>query len=162
MLKVTLISTLLLTVAVGTLMANLAQANPVVPADIEIYSPQNKVYYSTEVELGFIAPSRYVYPPMNFTSFSYSLDGQANVTVTGNTTVTGLSCGSHSLVVYGEDAEGNTGSSRTVHFDVFFPTAWIITAITILALVGIGLLVYFKKRKKRVLGKQESLANASS
>lgn len=143
----TLILTLLFSAVPGTLIVNLAQANPIVPADIEVYSPENKVYYSNEVELGFIAPSRYIYPRINFTSFSYSFDGQANVTISGNTTVTGLSWGTHSLVVYGEDTDGNTGSSMAVHFDVFFPIAWIITAIAILAVVGIGLLVYFKKRK---------------
>jgi len=127
---------------------DLAQSNPVAPSDIEVYSPRNQVYYSNEVELGFIAPSRYIYPRINFTSFSYGLDGQAKVPISGNTTVTGLSWGSHSLVVCGLDTDGNTRSSWTVHFDVSFPTAWIVTAIAMSAVFGIGVMVYFKKRKR--------------
>jgi len=139
---------LLFSALAGTVMVNCAQSNPVAPSDMEVYSPQNKVYYSNEVELGFIAPSRYIYPCINFTSFSYNLDGQAEVPISGNTTITGLSWGSHSLVVYGLDTDGNTRSSWTVHFDVSFPTTWIVTAIAIPAAFGIGVIVYFKKRKR--------------
>jgi hypothetical protein len=147
-LALTLVWALLFSAVAGTVMVNLAQSNPVAPADIEVYSPQNKVYYSNKIELGFIAPSRYIYSRINFTSFSYSLDGQAKVPIIGNTTVTGLSWGTHSMVVYGEDTDGNTRSSWAVRFDVFFPTAWIVTATAILAAFGIGLLAYFRKRKR--------------
>ena len=145
------VSVLSISILAGTCLINAAEANPIAPSDIEIYSPQRKTYYSTEIELGFIVPSRYVFPRMNFTSFSYHLDGQANVTVSGNTTLTGLSWGSHTLVVYGEDADGKTGFSQIVRFDVFLSTdlfAVTITAIVFLALVSIGVLVYWEKRKR--------------
>jgi hypothetical protein len=45
----------------------------------------------------------------------YSLDGQANTTVTGNATLN-VGAGSHSVVVYANDTYGNVGSSNVVHF----------------------------------------------
>ena len=46
----------------------------------------------------------------------YSLDGGANVTVTGNTTIFGVPFGSHYIVVYARDLSDNSGSSETIHF----------------------------------------------
>jgi len=83
----------------------------------------------------------------------YSLDSQANVTNTGNTTLSGLSDGSHSLIVYAKDTAGNTGASEMVYFSIEtqkaepFPT-WIVAPIVIIAVVGAALLVYFAKVKK--------------
>ena len=48
----------------------------------------------------------------------YSLDGQENATITGNTTIIGLQSGSHSLAVYVRDAEGKIMGSETVAFIV--------------------------------------------
>jgi hypothetical protein len=81
---------------------------------------------------------------------SYSLDGQDNVTVSGNTTLTDLSNGKHSVTVYAIDTAGHTGVSETVYFSVKvpFPTTLVIAAsVTAIAVVAAGLLVYFKKRK---------------
>ncbi|MGD6850636.1 MAG: Kelch repeat-containing protein, partial [Candidatus Bathyarchaeia archaeon] len=41
----------------------------------------------------------------------YSLDGQGNVTVAGNFSLSGLSGGSHSVTVYANDTYGNMGAS---------------------------------------------------
>jgi len=88
----------------------------------------------------------------------YSLDNQANVTISGNTTITGLSEGSHSLIVYANSTAGNMGASQTVNFAVSpeiqpiplpesFPTTLLLGAIIIVAaVVGLGLMVYLKKR----------------
>lgn len=79
-------------------------------------------------------------------SLSYSLDGE-DVTVTGNTTLNSLSTGSHALRVYAWDASGNVGASETVMFTVApFSTTLVAVAVAALAVVSIGLLVYFKKR----------------
>jgi hypothetical protein len=43
----------------------------------------------------------------------YSLDNKPNVTITGNTTLTGLSNSSHNVIVYATDLAGNTGSNAT-------------------------------------------------
>lgn len=48
----------------------------------------------------------------------YSLDGEANVTITGNTTLTNVSYGIHSIRVYTNDTSGNMGSSDIVYFTV--------------------------------------------
>jgi len=50
----------------------------------------------------------------------YSLDSAPNVTLVGNTTLTDLSEGSHSLTVYANDTAGNMGSS-TASFTVSLP-----------------------------------------
>jgi parallel beta-helix repeat protein len=46
----------------------------------------------------------------------YSLDGQANVTIEGNTTLSGLAYGYHSIIVYANDTYGYMHSSANVFF----------------------------------------------
>ena len=84
--------------------------------------------------------------------FKYSLDGQDNVTITGNTTLTGLSKGYHNVTIYAMDETGNTGASETIYFNVEvsepFPTTLAVASIVTITVIGIGLLVYFKKYRK--------------
>ena len=118
------------------------------PPTISIISPENKTYTANNVSLTFTVNE--------LTSWiGYSLDGQANVTVTRNTTLSGLSYGSHNLIVYANDTDGNTGTSETIYFTIAqqsepFPTTWIAATIIIvtIAVVGAALLVYFGKMKK--------------
>jgi hypothetical protein len=49
---------------------------------------------------------------------AYSLDGQSNVAITGNTTLTELPESSHSIIVYASDSFGNIGTSSTVLFTI--------------------------------------------
>jgi predicted phage tail protein len=100
--------------------------------------------------------------PLNFTvnqvasKIAYCLDGQENLTISGNTTLTGLPNGEHNITVYATDETGNTGASETIIFNVAkpeppspFPTTLVATASgASVAVVGLGLLVYFKKRKR--------------
>ena len=83
----------------------------------------------------------------------YSLDGQNNVTITGNTTLTGLSKGTHSLFVYANDSYGQTAKSLVHYFTIdtpppSFPTT-LATAIVVFSAVAVivAVLFYFKKRK---------------
>lgn len=73
------------------------------------------------------------------------------MTVAGNTTLTGLSDGYHSLVVYANDASGNMGASETIYFNVELPESFPTTLVAAiggsLAVIAVCLLVYFKKRK---------------
>jgi len=116
------------------------------PPSISIVSPENKTYDTTNIPLTFTADE-------SVSWMAYSLDNNANVTITGNTTLSGLSDGSHSLVVNAKDTAGNTGASETVYFSIEtqkaepFPT-WIVAPIVIIAVVGAALLVYFAKVKK--------------
>jgi hypothetical protein len=88
------------------------------PPTITILSPIHHSYYSDSVALNFTLQTSGEFPnPYQTNSiaswgvqeFSYSLDGNANVTISGetmdniggNTTLTGLAVGNHSIVVYG-------------------------------------------------------------
>jgi len=82
-----------------------------VSVSIDLLSPKNKTYATDSVSLGFEVDEE--------TSWmGYSLDGQANKTIIGDTILIGLSDGMHSLVVYASDIFGNTGHSDTVYFTV--------------------------------------------
>jgi N-acetylneuraminic acid mutarotase len=129
----------------GTVHNTPAQADDVPPATT-ISSPENKTYNMTEIPLSFNVNE-------SGSWMSYKLDGNTPAELDGNTTITGLISGSHSLTVSATDAAGNTGTSETVHFTVSvpepFPTTLVIAASgAALAIVGIGLLVYFKKHKR--------------
>ena len=77
---------------------------------ISILSPQNTTYSTNDVLLNFTVNEATDW-------IGYSLDNQANVTISGNTTIP-ISEGRHTLVVYANDTVGNMGSSNTVWFSV--------------------------------------------
>jgi hypothetical protein len=112
------------------------------PPTISVLSIQNTTYDMTDIDLNFS-----VSEPVS--QITYSLDGQENVTIAGNTTLAGLSVGEHNVTVYAWDATGNVGASKTIAFTVtLFPDVPVAAAsIATIAVVGIALLVYFKKRK---------------
>jgi hypothetical protein len=117
---------------------------------ISVFSPANETYDSSNVSLTVTVNESVVW-------IGYSLDGKGNVTVTGNTTLTELTNGLHSLVVYAYSALGNMGASVTVSFTIAvlepFPTTFIPVACGALAaIIGIGLFLYFNKRdRSRIL-----------
>jgi peptide/nickel transport system substrate-binding protein len=91
-------------------MINIYEAAPeVLPPTIVVLSPANATYDTRNVSLIFTVDE-----PTDW--IGYSLDGAANVTITGNTTITSLSYGSHKVVVYANDTQGNMGTSNTVYF----------------------------------------------
>ncbi|MFH1774970.1 MAG: cell wall-binding repeat-containing protein [Methanobacteriota archaeon] len=76
----------------------------ITPPGINITSPRNETYYVNSVDLN--------YSVNETTSWEgYSLDGRANVTLTGNTTLMNIGNGSHNVTVYANDTAGNMGSS---------------------------------------------------
>ena len=80
---------------------------------------------------------------------TYSLDGEETVTINGKTTLTGLANGDHNITVYAKDEAGNVGSETTYFsVEVPFPTTMVIAPVASVAVVGVGLLVYFKKHKR--------------
>jgi len=106
---------------------------------IAILSPKSKTYETVDVPLAFSVNESVLW-------MAYSLDNNANVTVTGNTTLSGLSYGPHSIILYAKDAAGNTGASEITLFIVSkpqtpFPTG--IVAAAVIAGVGTAFLVYF-------------------
>jgi hypothetical protein len=113
------------------------------PPKVSIRSLENKTCCTPTIPLNFITNE-----PIS--QSAYSLDGQENVTIAGNTTLTGLSNGAHNVTVYAWDTTGNIGASETIYFTVTepFPIVPILAASgALIAIIGIGLLVYFKKRK---------------
>jgi nitrous oxidase accessory protein len=111
---------------------------------LHIISPENATYPSENVTLNFAVNKQTPWT-------GYSLDGQENVTVTVNTTMTGLCSGSHNVTVYARDEVGNVGVSQTVWFSVAepFPVIPVAAASSVvIILAGAGLTLYFKKHKK--------------
>lgn len=116
---------------------------------IFIDSPENKTYSTNDVSLEFSVSE-------STTWVKYSLDGKANVTITGNTILTGLDEGTHNIIVYAQDLDGFTGLSERVYFTISegaesdfngIPITWIVGAIVIV--IGVALLIYmFRLRKK--------------
>jgi N-acetylneuraminic acid mutarotase len=115
-----------------------------VPPAVAVISPENKTYTSSNVSLTFTVnkPALWI---------GFNLDGQETVAITGNTSITGLSNGLHNVTVYANDTFGNTGASKTIPFTIDqpepFPTASVAAAAVSVAVMCIGLLIYFKKRK---------------
>jgi parallel beta-helix repeat protein len=115
------------------------------PPFLFMVCPENKTYPTSSVPLNFTVsgPNSWI---------GYSLNGNENVTITGNTTLSNLSAGSYSLTIYAADMFGNIGASETVFFsvEVPFPTTLVIAASgASMAIAGVGLFMYFKKRKPK-------------
>ena len=131
---------------------------------VSITSPQNVAYDGNDVPLTFtIEKPTSLDRPISLDGsvptfakvlwIRYSLDGQNNLTIHGNTTLTGLSNGAHNITIYAKDTYGNTGASQTVFFTTKtapFPTLTVATVSGVSAtiVVSAALVVYFKKRKK--------------
>jgi hypothetical protein len=112
---------------------------------VSVMSLENKTYYTSDL-------------PLNFTvnevtsQVSYSLDGEENKTLAKNTILTNLSFGAHNVTVYAIDNAGNIGS-ETFNFTRAeppepFPTTLVIASIVTVAVIGIGLVMHFKKLKR--------------
>jgi hypothetical protein len=78
---------------------------------IIVVSPQNETYSDTNISLTFklSEPTSWI---------GYSIDGKADIAISGKTTLPRLPDGSHSIVVYASDLAGNIGSSDMIHFTV--------------------------------------------
>ena len=126
----------------------------IIPPAISIFSPENKTYNLENITVAFTVdkPTSYVW---------YKLDGQEKISIVRNTTLSGLSEetrnltlsglseGTHNLTVYARDEAGNK-ASETVYFSVEepFTTTLIVVAIIVLALLDLGLVVYYFKKRK--------------
>lgn len=86
-------------------------ASACVPPNIKILSPTNVIYATSSVPLIFTVD--------RVTSWiGYVLDEQANITISGNTTLTALEDGAHRVIVYANDTYGKMGASCKVYFSV--------------------------------------------
>jgi hypothetical protein len=135
--------------------------NAVAPR-ISVLSFNQHAYNTTSLPLDFNVSES------DISWMGYSLDGAATQTINGNTTLTGLSGGTHTIVVYATDTAGTTGASPSISFNIktqqtepsqpqgetepqppeLFPTTWIVASLGSVAVASIGLIVYFAKVKK--------------
>ena len=84
------------------------------PPTITNLSIENKTYDKPFLPLAFNLNQ-------NTSWLGYSLDNQPNETISGNVTLTDLTEGNHSLVVYANDTFGNMGKSDTISFNIALP-----------------------------------------
>jgi hypothetical protein len=119
----------------------------ITPPEIAVASPENETYYATDVSLNFT-----VNEPVS--SMRYVLDNESAVEFSGNITLRGLAYGVHNVTVYAVDIADNVGNSKTISFTTAkepesFPVIPVATvSVAVVAVVGVGLLVYFKKRRR--------------
>jgi len=114
------------------------------PPNVAILSLENKTYYSPDIEMDFTVTEA-------ASKVKYSLDGKENVTISENTTLTGLANGNHNVTFYATDEAGNT-ASETITFNVAepFPTVPVAAvSVASIAAVAAGLLVFTKMKRRR-------------
>ena len=113
------------------------------------FSSENEYLGAVDVMLNFT-----INEPTSW--IGYSLDGQGNYTIGGNTTIGALTYRPHNITVYASDVNGNIGASKTVAFNtdksesllpdpMLFTAMLIATPATFSAFIGIGLILYRKK-----------------
>ena len=115
------------------------------PPNISILSIQNKEYNISSIPLVFTVNEA-------TSMITYVLDGQGYV-IYGNTTLTGLQDGHHTITVYATDEVGNAGASETINFDLRVPLPpqvayGIIPPMAIVLIGGSSILIYLKIRRK--------------
>jgi hypothetical protein len=120
------------------------------PPRIAVLSPENTTYHGGNFSLTFTLSEPFLW-------IGYSLDRQENVTIDGNMTLTKVVNGDHNLTVYAKDAAGNIGASKIIYFamaeeaELFSTTLVIAVSGISLAVVAAGVLVYWKKRKRKIV-----------
>ena len=120
---------------------------------VSVLSPVN-VSSTSVIPLNFAVNEAY-------SKITYSLNGQQNVTVSGNSTIPYLPAGQYNVTFYVWDIAGNIGNYETSNFTVAsvpltqskpFPIVPILVAsiVSIAVIVAAGLLVFHKRKEKAV------------
>ena len=120
------------------------------PPQVSFQSPTNQTYHESSIPITF-------YVNKNITEASYSLDGQTNVTVTGNTTLANIPNGLHNLTLYAHDVYGNVGNQtvtftvekRQIESIVGTNNIGVIAVPVAIVCLIIGVLLYRRHRKNR-------------
>jgi hypothetical protein len=79
------------------------------PPQIVITSPENRTYVRANLAFTINREAKWM---------GYSLDNQANVSISGPTPLENLSQGEHSITVYANDSLGNMGASKPAYFRI--------------------------------------------
>ena len=122
---------------------------------IALLMEKNQTYNTTEIPLDYHINGA-------TSQIAYSLDFHANVTVTGNTTLTGLTEGTHTIIVYANDTLENVTNIDINTFTIAkpsfsqstspappIPDALLLVLFLSVALVAISILLFLRKRKIR-------------
>jgi len=113
---------------------------------------ENKAYNTTEIPLSF---------HINGTAsqIAYNIDNQANMTITGNTTLTGLTEGTHTITVYTNDTSGQLTNFDSATFTVNTPSpsqdpsmspnpeVLLLILLLALALTATATILYLRKKR---------------
>ena len=122
------------------------------PPAVSLQTPQNLTFQNSTVPLYFSIDK-------NTSWIGYSLDGDQNVTVTSNITLTTLQVGQHNVTIYANDTYGNIATPQTITFTVAKPVVPFLTPVIIaiavpIVMVGsIGILFFRRHRKTANLNK---------
>ncbi len=81
------------------------------PPQIQIYSPENTTYSTSDIPLDFVTNEEPSW-------IAYSLGNRSNITINGNTTLVDIPDGKQSITLYARDLAGNDEASNTIHFTV--------------------------------------------
>jgi hypothetical protein len=112
-----------------------------VPPEISLLSAENKTYSTANIPLTYLTNEQVA-------RVTYALDGKYVSYLSGNMTLTDLPEGSHTIAVYAYDVSGNRVSD-TVYFTVSpLPVVLTLVLAAAVAIFGIMLFVYFKKRQR--------------
>jgi hypothetical protein len=102
----------------------------------------NKTYNNQNIPLSFTLDE-------NVSWIGYNLDNQGNVTIHGNTTLSGLTMGSHSIVVYANDTLGNMGKIGPIYFKIeSAELALQIIIVAVIVIIAVSLFIYFQKYRR--------------
>jgi len=115
---------------------------------VDNISIKNIIYYENDLELACTTsePCPWI---------AYSLDNQANVTMSGTsgnqqakTNLTDLSEGRHTITIYASDIAGNTVASETITFTVEpFPTTTILAVVLAVTIIVAAAFLFFRRRR---------------
>jgi hypothetical protein len=128
-----------------------ATANPLPSPMLKVDSPQDNQIYSNSIWLSF---SPYPAAGINFTSFSYRVDGQEARPTDGQTLLTDLAWGSHTIEIYGNGTTiwGNEPRVNVlldiVYFGVGYSTQWLLFLLVLTATLVPLLLGCFINRRQ--------------
>ena len=125
--------------------ASISFAVDTAPPSISLFSIENITYGKPDISLNFTVNEL-------ASQFAYSLDGQDNVTIAGNSTLTDLPYGDHNVTVFATDEAGNTGASETIFFTIPeppepFPKTLVVASVIIIVIVFAVFLLYQRKHK---------------
>ena len=115
------------------------------PPNVAVLSLQEEKYNESQVPLVFT---------VNETTpiITYILDGEV-YSANGNTTMTIMRDGDHTIKVYATDEAGNAGSTETLSFNVQVPISpslalGVLPPMAIVLIGGLSILIYIEKRKQ--------------